>query len=155
MYNKLIENAIGISNYAPRSNPTQQMEGWVIKNYDKQMFCKIVTDAFKEKNAESFGGNPKYNNENDRNDGDFIFKYVTNARIEKLIFKKIDEDKPLDMTMMGELIRDTYVDIIEEEWKEILTSNWVLDFKNIRKKIATRVRAVLNQVITNTALGGK
>lgn len=127
-------------------------EGVVFKNYEKQLYGKYVRDAFKELNSRTFGGNPKYNKVDDTNNSEFVFKYCTNARIEKLILKKLDEGNKLSMKLMGELIRDTYLDIIEEEWKEILTSNWKLDFQKIRKSIAPRVRAVLEQVIDNNLI---
>jgi len=149
------DKIVPISKYALESAKDRQAEGIVFKNYERQLFAKYVRDAFKEKNSEVFGGNPKYNNELFTNNGDFVFKYLANARIEKLIFKFVDEGRPLDMTMMGDLIRQSYIDIIEEEWKEILLSNWTLNFKDIRKKIAVRVRAVLEQVITNNALEEK
>lgn len=152
---EITEEMVPISAYPSPSSKDTQAEGIVFKNYKKQIFGKYVRDAFKEKSAETFGGTPKYNRVGDTNNADFLFKYVTNPRIEKLIFKKIDEDKKLNMTLMGELIRDTYTDIIEEEWREILTSNWKLDFKGVRKLIAPRVRAVLEQVITNNALEDK
>lgn len=135
--------------YALVSAPDKQAEGIVIKNYKLQIFAKYVRNIFKEKNAEAFGGNPKYNKVDDTNNAEFLFKYVTNARIEKLILKLIDEGHTLEMRMMGELIKRTYIDIIEEEWREIFLSNWKLDFKECRKLIAPRCRAVLASVITN------
>jgi hypothetical protein len=65
--------------------------------------------------------------------------------------KQINSGHKLDMKLMSIIINGTYQDIIEEEWKEILNSNWKLDFKNIRKLIAKRCIAVLNQMITNNA----
>ena len=59
------------------------------------------------------------------------------------------------MKLMGVLIKNTYMDIIEENWKEILTSNWKLDFKGLRKQIAPRVRAVLEQMIENNIILNK
>ena len=108
--------------------------------------------SFKEKNGKVFGGSPKYNKVDDTNNADFIFKYVTNARIEKLIMKEIDNGERLGMELMGTLIKNTYLDIIEEEWREIMTSNWKLDFKKLRKNIAPRVRGVLSQVVQNNSM---
>ena len=147
-----LDSFIGKSYYASPSSDDTKMEGVVVKNYDKQMFAKYVRDEFKEKNAKAFGGSPKYNKVDDTDNAEFIFKYCTNARIEKIIFSHINEGKPLDMKLMGSIIKDTYLDIIEEEWREILTSNWKLDFKKLRKAIAPRCRAVLEQMITNNAV---
>ena len=140
------------SKYALESAVDKKAEGIVFKNYKEGIFAKYVRDAFKEKNSEAFGGNPKYNKVDDTNDNEFLFKYITNARIEKLIFKAIDEGNELDMKIMPIIIKGVYLDTIEEEWREIMTSNWKLDFKNIRRLCAARVRSVLSQVITNNGL---
>lgn len=145
------DNFVPISKYALSSSQDQKAEGVVFKNYKKQIFAKYVLDAFKEKNAETFGGNPKYNKDDDTDNAEFIFKYCTNPRIEKVILKEIEKGKSLGMEMMGSIIKETYLDIIEEEWREILNSNWKLDFKECRKKIAPRCRAVLGQMMVNNA----
>ena len=139
------DDLVPISKYA-----LCKAEGLVFKNYNKQIFAKYVRAEFKEENNALFG-NKKRETDNTNNE-EFVFKYVTNARIEKLIFKKIDDGKYLDMALMGELIKDTYLDIVEENYLEIMTGNWTLDFKNIRRSITPRVRAVLNTVITNNNL---
>lgn len=148
----ITDDFVPISKYCLASARDTKAEGIMLKNYSKQIFAKYVRDAFKEKNAEVFGGTPKYNKVDDTNNAEFIFKYCTNPRIEKLILKKMDEGKRLDMRLMGELIRDTYIDIIEEEWREILTSNWKIDFKKVRKLITPRVRNVLQQMMQNNVL---
>ena len=148
---ELNDDLVPISKYAIESSSNRKAEGVVFKNYDKQIFAKYVTDTFKEKNAKAFGGNPKYNKVDDTNNAEFVFKYCTNPRIEKIIMKHINNGKALDMKLMGLIIKDTYEDIIQEEWYEILTSNWKLDFKKCRKLIGPRCRNVLQQMITNNA----
>jgi hypothetical protein len=145
----ITDELVPISRYASKSAKDQKAEGVVFKNYEKQIFAKYVRNEFKERNAEAFGGTPKYNKVDDTDNAELVFKYCTNPRIEKLILKKLNEGKPLDMKLMGDLIRDTYLDIIEEEWREILTSNWKIDFKEVRKLIAPRCRNVLEQMINN------
>ena len=113
--------------------------------------AKIVRTKFKEKNMEVFGGSPKHTKVDDTNNADFIYRYCTNPRIEKVIFKELEKGSFLDMKLMGTIIKEVYLDIIEEEWREILTSNWKLDFKKCRQLIATRCRAVLQQMIINNA----
>jgi ATP-dependent RNA circularization protein (DNA/RNA ligase family) len=125
-------------------------EGIVIKNETNGLRAKYVRDEFKERNAEAFGGSPKYNKVDDTNNADFVFKYCTNARISKVIFKLVDEGKRLHMSLMPDVIRSTYNDIVEEEWKEILHSNWKLDFKDIRKLIAKRCIHVLEAEVTES-----
>lgn len=143
---------VPISVYASPSNKDMKAEGIVFKNYAKQLFAKYVRNEFKERNAEVFGGNPKYNNEGQFDDAELVFKYCTNPRIDKIVFKLVDEGYKLDHTMMRDLIRRVIADIYEESWKEILDSNWKLDLKNIRGLIAKRCLAVLSQIITNNAL---
>lgn len=127
-----------------------QAEGVVFKNITRNIYAKYVRNEFKEANAKTFGGNPKYSKVDNTNNADFIFKYCTNARIEKLIHKLQDEGNNLSMKMIGPLIKRTYDDIVEEEWRDILNSNWTLSFKDIRKGIAPRIRAVLDMVMTNS-----
>ena len=124
-------------------------EGVVIKNFQKQMMCKIVDDKFKEVNRETFGASKKFAN----NDSEyFVSVYCTNARIEKIIFKLIDDDNKLGMELMTYLPKQVYTDIWEEEYTEIFKSSLKLDLKNIRRKVASRCLNVLKQVITNNAL---
>lgn len=146
------DSIVPVQKYALSSAPDKLAEGVVFKNYSKQLFGKYVRNVFKEKNAEAFGGQPKYNKVDDTNNAEFLFKYVTNPRIEKIVLKMIDEGAKLDMSLMGQLIKRTYTDVIEEEWREILLSNWKLDFKKCRQLIAPRCRSVLNSMITNNAL---
>ena len=146
------DEAVPKSAYASPSNEDQQAEGIVFKNYQSQIMAKYVRDKFKERNAEAFGGNPKYNKIDDTNNSEFVFKYCTNPRIDKTIFKLMDEGHPLDLKMMAELPKKIYKDIIEENWQEIMESNWKLDFKNIRKLIPKRCLAVLKQVMVNNAI---
>ena len=134
--------------YPPKTFPEQLAEGIVVKNYDKQIFAKIVREEFKEENKKIFGGTPK---EAKTDDEEMVNTYCTNYRIEKIILKELDKGKELDMKIMGDIIRNTYQDIIEEEWREILNSNWTLNFKNCRKLIANRCRYVLNNMIINNA----
>jgi len=156
------DNAVPISKYAIPSgtDDTRKAEGIVMKKYkfgddrkDGQIFAKYVRDKFKEINAEVFGSKSvKYNGED--NTPDLVFKYCTNARIDKIIFKLLDEGKKLSTTLMPDLIRGVLNDIYEEASLEIVKSDWVIDFPKMRKLVPKRCIAVLNQVITNNALKG-
>jgi len=146
---------VPVSVYAPEDKPEQQAEGVVFKNYSKQLFAKYVRDQFKEENAKIWGGNPKYNKVDDTNDADLVFKYCTNARIDKMVFKLIDEGHVLEMALMKELPKRVYEDICEEEWHTIMQSHWKIDFSKVRRLIAKRCVTVLNQIITNNALERK
>ena len=126
-----------------------QAEGIVFKNYKKGIFAKYVRDAFKEKNAETFGGTPKLGI---GDDSKFVLKYCTNARIDKMIFKMIDEGSVLEMQLMKFLPHRIFEDIFIENLQDILKSRQTLNFGNIRKLITKRCLSVLKQMIVNRAL---
>lgn len=148
---------VPISKYAPRENPKQQAEGIVFKNYNTQIFAKYVRDEFKEDNAMAFGSNPKYNKEDNTDNSELLFKYCTNARINKIIFKLVDDGMNLELSMMKELPRQVYIDIMEEEWREILLSKkkYILDVGRFKKTLTKRCLSILKQVIVNNALEEK
>ena len=118
-------------------------EGIVIKNYKMQMFAKVVDVRFTEENRKVFGsykiGDP------------ITDKYATNYRIEKIILKLRDEGHPLDMTMMKVLPKAVYQDILEEHGNDILWSNWIVDFKRSRKKIAQKCVKILERMVMQHA----
>lgn len=136
------DSSIPISKYAKT-----KAEGIVFKNYNKQIFAKYVSETFKEENKGTFGGKNKEPRED--NNEDFIYRYVTNARIDKHIFKLLEENNKLDMTLMQLLPRRVYEDIWEENMKEIIHSKWNINLKHIMKPLSHRCLKVLNMFITN------
>lgn len=143
------DNEVSISVYAPRSNPQQQAEGAVFKNYDKQVFAKYVRQQFKEDNRKAFGEGKKFA----ENDSEMVVaSFCTNARIDKCVFKLIDEDNELSMELMHKLPRMVLEDIMEEHWKDICLSNWSVNFRTIKKRVGVRCLEVLKQIIVNNRL---
>jgi hypothetical protein len=151
---KIDDGLVPVSLYAPKSNPKQKAEGLVFKNYKRQIFAKYVRDEFKEENSKVFGGNPKYNKQGNTNNEELVFKYCTNARIEKIIFKLLDDGYKLEMKLMEQLPTKVYEDIMKEEWRSICFSRWIIDFGNLKKLISKRCLAVLKQVIENNLILG-
>lgn len=149
---KQIEALIPISKYALESSKDKLAEGIVLKNYEKQTMAKYVRNEFKENNAEVFGGNPKYNKEDNTNNAEITFKYCTNNRIEKTIYKLMDEGMKLEMSMMHVLPKRLYQDIMEENWTDIVFSKMKVDFDKLNKLFTKRCLGVLSQLITNNAL---
>ena len=141
---EITEKDVPGSKYADR-----QAEGIVLKKYKRGIFAKFVTDDFKEINTKTFGGTPKYGK---GDDAKFALKYCTNARIEKIIFKMIDEGFELDISMMKHLPFRVYQDIFEENLIPILKGNMRLDFRKVRQLISRRCLNVLKQVMVNNAL---
>jgi len=144
---QITDDDVPISKYAPR-----KAEGVVFKNYAKGIFAKYVLPEFKEKNAEAFGMSPKQARslgEEER----VVATYCTNARIDKAIFKLVDDGAVLDMSMMKHLPMNVYLDMWEENWREILTDRNLgpIEPQAIKKIITGRCKAVLNQHITNQA----
>lgn len=126
-------------------------EGIVIKNFKKQLFAKVKRKDFAERSRETFGNSKKFAKDDSEK---FIAMYCTNARIEKMIFTYVDLGKKLEMKLMELLPKQVYKDIFTEEYMDIAFSNWVLDLRKIRKKIAHRCAIVLNNVIINNELRG-
>lgn len=146
---KIDDTFVPKSFYASPSAEDTQAEGVVFKNYKRQIMAKYVREKFKEKNKKVFGGGKKFAKTDDEY---FVAVYCTNARIDKCIFKLVDEGKELNMTMMGDLLNMVYKDIWEEHWNEISFSKKRLDLLNFKKLVSTRCLEVLKQSIVNTSL---
>ena len=146
---KINDASVPESAYASISSQDRQAEGIVYKNYNKQLFAKYVREKFKEKNREVFGEGKKWAKTDNEY---FCAVYCTNARIDKCIFKLIDDGKKLDMTMMGDLVKSVYKDIWEENWNEIAMSKKIIDLHKLKQLVSKRCLEILKQTITNNAL---
>lgn len=146
------DSIVPTSRYHAPSAKDVKAEGIVIKNYEKQIFGKYVRAAFKELNKAVFGEGKAHFADTD--DERIVAAFCTNARIDKIIFKLIDEGNKLDMPLMEQLPRRVIDDIMEENYKEISWSSWSINFKSVRKKITARCLAILKQMITNRGLNG-
>jgi len=146
---ELTDEDVPESVYANPKAEDKQAEGIVLKNYSTQTFAKYVRPKFKELNMEVFGGSKKWATDDA---GRIVATYCTNARIDKIIFKLIDEDQKLEMKLMEHLPKRVTEDIYEEHWRDICFSNWSVNFKDVRKKINTRCVNILKQVIVNNSL---
>ena len=145
---KVSDDDVPISEYP---GIDRQAEGIVFKNYKTQTFAKYVREKFREINRDTFGRAKKYS----KNDNELLVNtYCTNARIDKNLFKLVDEGNKINMKLMKLLPSKVYEDIWEENWKEIIFKNWRIDFKKARSLIAKRCLAVLKQVIVNNELLG-
>lgn len=123
-----------------------ESEGIVIKNYDRQIFAKIVTDSFKEKNRKVFKGT--FQSPKEGNSTIIIAStYSTDARIEKMIHKLVDEGHKLDMSMIPVLFNAVAEDIFEENAVEIYHTFDKIDFKHLRGIVAKKCVPVLKRVL--------
>lgn len=119
-------------------------EGIVLKNYEKQVFAKIVRKKFKEENRLKFGGSPRFS----KNDTEKVFlKFCTKARVEKIIYKLHDQGNEIGRPLMKDLIHAVKYDIMEEEWKSICLGTYKIDFKLLTTLIAKKCIVVLDDLI--------
>ncbi len=140
---ELNEGSIPISEYG-----NVKAEGIVLKNYRTQTFVKFVSSKFKEVNKKSFGNSKKFAaDDNER----LIATYCTNPRIDKHVFKLVDEGNELEMKLMQFLPSLVWGDIVEEHGEEILNKNWKLDLMACRKEVSKRCGAVLERTIKTQA----
>ncbi len=146
---KVDDKFIPESAYPSLSSEDRQCEGVVFKNYKKQIMAKYVREKFKERNKKVFGSGKKFAKTDDEY---FVAVYCTNARIDKCLFKLVDEGKKLGMPMMGDLLNMVYKDIWEEHWNEISFSKKKIDLLNFKKLVSRRCLEVLKQAIVNTSL---
>lgn len=137
---ELSEELIPKSAYGP-----VKAEGIVFKNYETNQTAKLVSERFQEKNKEKFGGSKKHaKNDTQR----VVLEYCKTPRIEKKIFQLMNEQGyDLSMRMMGDLVKAVYDDIWEEEWKEIVSSQYTINFKEMRKRIGKRCAHVVEQMM--------
>ena len=144
------ESIVPESAYASPSSEDKRAEGVVIKKYgEPTIFTKIVREAFKEKQklkkprSEDYGKDEEF----------LVEKYCTSARVEKMIFKLVDEGFKLEMTMMKELAKRVYLDLWEEEWNELCLSQFKVNFKLFRGMVGKKCVKVLKQMMINNARG--
>ncbi len=146
---KVDDDFVPESKYASISSEDKQCEGIVFKNYSKGIFAKYVREKFREKNRKVFGEGKKWAKTDDEY---FTAVYCTNARIDKCIFKLIDDGRTLGMEMMGDLLNMVYKDIWEEHWQEIAFSKKKTDLLGFKKLVSRRCLEVLKQAIVNNSL---
>lgn len=115
-------------------------EGIVLKNYRTKTFVKYVRAQFKEVHESVFGANQKP--ADDFNEK-LINVYCTDARVEKMVRKMVDEGNELDMKLMVSLPHRVWDDIVEEHSVEIMNTTWTLNFGVCRKLVAKKCVAVL------------
>ncbi len=139
------DDLVPVSEYS-----TSKAEGIVFKNYKKQLMSKFVREEFKEKNEKVFGKTKKKASDDEEY---LVAVYCTNARIDKWIFKLVDEGNKFDMTLMHKLPTIVYKDIWDENYQEIYNlKNRTLNFGEFKKKVSHRCLEVLKQAIINNGL---
>lgn len=123
-----------------------QAEGLVIKSYGgRQQFAKIVNEQFKELNRAIFGSS----NRGLGSDAEkIVHRYVTDARIMKVIYRHTDDGEELHMRLMMTLPEEVWDDVIIEHAKELLTSNFIINMREIKKLINRKCVEVLKSAVS-------
>ncbi|EPC8411051.1 RNA ligase family protein [Bacillus thuringiensis] len=131
-------------------------EGIVVKNVDyvdrfgNQKFVKLVTDAFREIQSQKAPKDPKKALTQEQS---FVNQVVTEARIEKFLYKFVDEgiiDEEFGIEDMGVILKNMNTrikeDILKEE-SEMLPEDY--DEKQLSKSIARVVAQSVKKLIIN------
>lgn len=142
-----LETVIPVSRYY-----SGKAEGVVFKNYDKQLFAKLVSEEFREVNAQTFGKSKKQAKK-ESPESYLLEKYVPPHRVEKIIRKLMDEGHSLDMVMMKELPKLVWNDLVEEEAENILNEKITVNLPKFKKMIVKRCVNVLQRMISMRAIG--
>lgn len=142
-----------LKEFVGKSNIGEKGEGIVIKNqkfinkFGERVCAKIVTEAFKEDNAVTFGGNNKFSDT--YWEVWVVNKYMTLARIQK-IMQKIQPliDKKLDLEHIPRIAQTAYHDLITEEAWEIVNKAAKLDFNALKRIASKKAIQIYKEIIT-------
>lgn len=139
-----------IEKFAGQSKLAEKGEGVVVKNYnyknkyESQVFTKIVTKEFQEKNGVK---NPKSVTAKKDSLDQFLDTYMTKARVEKIIYKMVDEqvlNEDYAIEDMGSILKNggsrVYDDLIKEELDSLL--------KMLRGKIGKRLPLTVKEILS-------
>lgn len=139
-----LENIIPMSKFYDGS-----AEGVVFKNYEAQIFAKLVSEKFKEVRKDVFGRTKK---EMKDDTVKFVEYAFSPARIEKKIYELMDEGYTLDMRMMKSLIDRVVEDAFIEEGKTLFYKFGEVNFRRARKMLSRRTQNVLKMIIARNSL---
>lgn len=126
-------------------------EGVVYKRVDGSVRAKKVHPQFKEQHSGPSGGNSDYQQ---TKAGVFVQKYVTEARIKKMIQKLANSPlgnyESVQMAMMEDLPRIVLTDVMEENGWELLNNDFECEFDSdfkgeVRSKASKKCARVLKQ----------
>ena len=140
------EEISDIDSDVPSAYGPPQAEGLVIKSYDgNQQFAKLVNAEFKELNRLVFGSSSRRLGSDAEK---IIHRYVTDARIMKAIYRHTDEGEELHMKFMMFLPEEVWDDVIVEHAKELLTSNFIINMREIKKLMNHKCVEVLKAAVS-------
>lgn len=129
-------------------------EGVVVKNvdyidnYGHQCFVKLVSDSFREVQKQKAPKDPNFQSV----EMTFVNECVTNARVEKLLYKLVDEgllDEQFGIEDMGLILKHLGNRVYEDIMKEESDSLDTYEEKDIRKCIGKKLPLTVKEIIMN------
>lgn len=118
-----------------------QPEGIIVRNEVSDQTAKLRTKKFKERHDTQSVTDP---DEYDPQDSVLLARqYTTEARVLKQIHKYKDRGETIEMSIMEDLWRDVFDDIIEEEYDTIFLGNHTINTKDFRSEVASITADVL------------
>jgi len=147
------EDLAVINSFAGLSALGEKGEGVVLKNeefrdkFGNHNHAKIVTEAFKEDNGVTFGGNNKHSDT--YWEMYIVNKYMTLARIEKIVHKLQPQvDEKLDLQHIPRITNTAYHDMLTEEIWEISKKVGTVDFKSLKRVAMKKAVQIYKDLIT-------
>lgn len=141
-----------IKQFVGMSNITEKGEGVVIKNITQDFKCKWVREDFSEVKSPK---QPKLPNENDLKVSMLIEQLLTYPRVEKILYKGLDEGTydSFDTSNFGSIMKymgnNVVEDIVKEE-SDMIPNELLEDFvKSAKKRIPIMTKEVINQILVN------
>lgn len=120
-------------------------EGVVIRNEDTGQTAKLRKQQFKEAHRTQSVTDP-----DDYEPDDSVVlarKFTTEARVLKKIHKYENRGRTIEMSLMEDLWRTVFDDIIEEEYQTIFLGNHEIDTKEFRSEVASITANVLERYL--------
>lgn len=129
-----------------RYRPTGKAEGVVIRNVDKRMKAKIISEEFAEKHESAKASTQR--------SGDlykFVDTHATPNRIRKNAHKVVDdptvEYQALQMEIMEYLPKRVWRDLWEEDLEDIIWESYEIDLGECRSEVSSKCARVLREQI--------
>lgn len=153
-YEGLYESFEHLQSFVGKSILGKEGEGIVVKNinytdnYGRQQFVKLVSDAFREVQKQKAPKDPNFQSVEDI----FILECLTEARVEKLLYKLVDEgilDEEFEIENMGVILKNLNIRVYEDIMKEESDSLNDFEERDIRKSIGKKLPTIVKQIISN------
>lgn len=155
-----LKSFVGKTALGGRLREEEVGEGIVVKNADyrdrfgRQMFVKLVTDVFSEVNRQKTQKDP---NQPKSPEVVFAERFVTMARVEKFLYKLIDEgilEEQFGTKDMGVILKNLNIriheDLLKEEADELPDG---YEEKELRKAVSKVVPLLVKELLTEKAEG--